>query len=167
MEDLGKLIGDAKEQQGLSLSDLERMTERAGHRVSRGNLSKIIRSETKVPGPQARKALSSALGIPLRDVEAAARVEELGRPFILPDYASRLSGAEREAIRNLVRVIADSKGRNNAEHEHSDNVVQGGFGQAEDAAGEDAGEEQKIPDGIAAFDRELGDGFQPGTIPED
>jgi hypothetical protein len=50
-----------------------------------------------------------SLDIPIERLRRAAGLPEPGTPFHLPDYAARLSAAERSAIEHIVRVMVEAK----------------------------------------------------------
>lgn len=109
MEDLGSIVRQARKALGISQRTAADRAVEAGGQIDHSTISKIETGKAVAPDRRTLEALSVALDVPLERMEKAVGVEALGRPFILPDYASRLSLAEREAVRNLVRVIAESK----------------------------------------------------------
>lgn len=109
VESVASLVDAAMTEKNLSSRDVEALTDRHGHRVSYSAVAKIRKGQLASPKRETLGALAVALSIPTRLLEQAADLKELGTPFLLPDYARRLSGPEREAIRNLIRVMAESK----------------------------------------------------------
>ena len=109
MEDLGSIVRQARKALGISQRTAADRAVEAGGQIDHSTISKIETGKAVAPDRRTLEALSVALDVPLERMEKAVGVEALGRPFILPDYASRLSLAEREAVRNLVRVMAESK----------------------------------------------------------
>lgn len=120
MEDLATLVREAMENKGMSVRDVERESERHGHRVSYSAVSRA-RKGNYVPGDEKLVGLSRALDIPIQKLRRAAGLAEPGTPFRLPEYAARLSPGERSAIEHLVRVMVEAKDQReqvmgNAEH---------------------------------------------------
>ena len=108
MEDIARLVKEAMAEQQMSVRDVEAASERHGARVSYSTVSRITKG-TYRPGEKVLRGLSGALNIPIERLRAAARISDPGRPFKLPDYASRLSASERSAVEHLVRVMVDAK----------------------------------------------------------
>lgn len=156
MESVAELLSAAMDKKGLSLRDVQKLTEEHGHKVSFSTVGKIVSGKLASPKRETLRSLSIALNIPLRRLERAASLKELGTPFVLPDYASRLSAAEREAIRNLVRVMADSKDETN---DHPDESQESRDELQARRERRDDGPEQKI----AAYEQGL-DGIDPDAF---
>lgn len=108
MKTVGEIIRDAMDENNLSSRDVDRLTEEAGHRVAYSTVARIAKG-TYQPSIAQLRALAKALRIRLTILKDAAGVEDTGDPFVLPEYANKLSIAERDAVRNIIRLLAQSK----------------------------------------------------------
>lgn len=105
MTTVGDLVTQAMTDQGHSTRDIDRLTEQAGHRIAYSAISRI-RTGRQEPNRDQLRVLSKVLRIPLKQLQAAMGIHDR---FTLPEYADRLSTTEREAIRNLIQVMVESK----------------------------------------------------------
>lgn len=120
MQTVGEILKQAMEEKDLSSRDVDRLTEEAGHRVAYSTIARIAKG-TYQPSRAQIRAISQALGIRLQDLINAAGVEDIGDPFVLPEYANRLTIAERDAVRNIIRLLADHKDDKEDPHESRTN----------------------------------------------
>lgn len=102
---VGDLVTQTMAEQGHSTRDIDRLTEQVGHRIAYLAVSRIRNGRQK-PNRDQLRVLSKVLQIPLKQLQTAMRIHDR---FTLPEYADRLSTTEREAIRNLIQVMVESK----------------------------------------------------------
>lgn len=151
-------------------AELDRRNWRAADVVKHGGPSRqvihtILNDKRDVldqrPKQETIEGLSRAFNVPV-DAVLARVAMAMGLPLTMA--TAELDSASDEDLLEEIRKRMQRESGHDEHTEHSpeqlpDNVREGRFRASR--------KEQKIPDGIAAYDRELGDGFQPGTIPED
>ena len=142
MQSVGEIIKDRMTELGMSTRDVDRLTEQAGHRVAYSTVSRITNGTYK-PSVSQLEVFSKVLKLRIEELKNAAGIEEIRDPFVLPDYASKLNIEEREAVKNIIRLLAQSKDEGSTHDSHT-NVSFGRF-------------EASIPTDIAARNRRPGD----------
>lgn len=117
MTTVGSLVKQAMTDQQLTTREVDRLTEQAGHRIAYSAISRI-RSGRQTPTTDQLNVLSKVLKVPLEKLRAAMGMSDR---FTLPEYADRLSTKEREAIRNLIQAMVESKDDRNPKNHDSHN----------------------------------------------
>lgn len=172
MHPLGKLIQDAMDRNGWSLRELERRSDRAGHRMSHTNIGRIkdepvisikadvIRLLASILNASEATVVKAALDS--MDIDHGMKPASVGLEQVVR-HSSEISEYDQELLAALLGVMTERR-----TSDHEDEPVQPiRLHPVADADGEDAGEEQKIPEGYAAFERGLGDGIDPDSLPHD
>lgn len=106
--DLATLVADARSSKGLSVRDV---ADRSGGALSSTTVHEIEKGVRTHPGPTVLRGLAKGLGVPLRDVRAAAGhtgAVPAGR-FVLPDRADELTAKERRLVVGLVDALLDAR----------------------------------------------------------
>lgn len=154
---------------GVGGREMARIAEKAGKVISFTTFDRIANGTYRSrPQSKTLDALAYLAGVSEGRVYKAAGRAYHATKFVdeLPDEIDELTSDQRESLIRTARAFLkqndEMKRLENELQKRQDstepsNVVEGDFNT------EDAVPEQKI----AAYDRELGDGIQPGDLPED
>lgn len=109
---LGRRLRQLREEQHVTLRDLESLTE-----LSSGYLSLLEHDKVKQPKPPVLYKLAQALAVPYTELmELAGYIPAGEQPAAGPSAimfkgAERLSRDQREAVQGIINVILESSGR--------------------------------------------------------
>jgi transcriptional regulator with XRE-family HTH domain len=103
-ETLADLVARRRAELGMSTRAVERAS---GGLVRHSSVGEIERGMRSRPGERTLQGLARALRLPERQLREAARLGggPVGRPFVLPDRADRLTARERRLVLELVEVL--------------------------------------------------------------
>lgn len=90
-----------------SLRRIAKEAEKHGHSIDHTTVRKYVNGSHGTPSPEALEALAAAFRVDVNALRAEANRPGVGEPFDLGAEASALTGAQREAIRHVVRVMLD------------------------------------------------------------
>lgn len=164
MNDLSKMINDAMNDREVGVNALAREAKRRDLSLSSGTISDYRNGNLpRTIRPETLEAFGILLNIPIQKLIEAAGIAEDPERMSLQESLQGLEPRQQKLIRQLIAELTRS---NRAEDEEQPvDEPRKPLALVQDADSQDAGEEQKMKH--VAFDRELGDGFQPDSIPED
>lgn len=108
METLRDLLNEVIERTGVSARELDRMAQKAGHRLAYSNVSSILNGTHGARYQRKTLEAIAAVGnFPLDRVYRAAEAPIPGRPFAddLPEGVDYLDADSRRAIIGVIRVL--------------------------------------------------------------
>lgn len=108
MSELSKILNEANIN-NWSLRDIEKQANKHGHKLNYSTAGKYLSGRHGEPTAEVLQAFADIFRLDVNDLRAASSLPSIGEPFILPAEAAQLTPAEREAIRNIIRVMIEEK----------------------------------------------------------
>lgn len=93
--------------EGWSNRDIERIAERHGHKLHNSTVSNYLAGRHAAPTARVLEAFAAVFGVDVNDLRRAAGMPSVGEPLDLGPESGRLTGAQREAVRHVVRVMLE------------------------------------------------------------
>lgn len=107
---LTERFAQAREELDLSVRAVVSAAEKGGYRLSIGSVSKYTKGSTgTVPDEATLAALSYALRVPLDEARELAGLPVEQTEFIPHPSASRLTPRQRDAVNEIIRLLAESE----------------------------------------------------------
>jgi transcriptional regulator with XRE-family HTH domain len=98
----------ASNKTGLSARAVARKAQELGHSLNHDTAARYLRGDHGIPDEATLLALSEVLGVPLRDLRAAADLpSEATAPYLPPAEASRLTRRQRRAVDEIIRAMIE------------------------------------------------------------
>jgi transcriptional regulator with XRE-family HTH domain len=98
----------ASNKAGLSARGLARKAQERGHSLNHDTAARYLRGDHGVPDEATLIALSDVLGVPMRELRAAADLPfEATAPYVPPAEASRLTRRQRRALDEIIRSMVE------------------------------------------------------------
>lgn len=174
-ESLRDIAQIAYNRHGVAGRGMERIAGKEGLVMSRSTFDRILNGTYASRAlPETLDALAFLADVPAERVYRAAKRKYAAAKFSeqLPPDIDLLTDDQRNAVITVARAFLNANReleglRNESDDKRQQARPKRHLRTVEDADSQDAGEEQKIPDGIAAYDRELGDGIRPNQLPDD
>lgn len=92
----------------LSARAVARTAQERGHSLNHDTAARYLRGDHGVPDEATLVALSDVLGVPMRDLRAAADLpSETTSPYVPPSEASRLTRRQRRAVDEIIRAMVE------------------------------------------------------------
>lgn len=114
MTHLSDVLNAANTRQ-LTTRRIAELAEREGHTVHYSTIARYLGGRHPIPPRyDVLEAFSAALRVPMSELEDAAEIPSRAERFELPAEADALNEQERQAVVQLVRVMAQSKHPNKA-----------------------------------------------------
>lgn len=112
MSGLSDYLSALNRDRAWSARRIEQEAAKHGHQISYASASRYLNGTHPTnPSPDMLAALAAAFGVDINDLRAAAGHPGIGKPFDLGPEAARLTDAQREAIRHVVRVMLEQNAR--------------------------------------------------------
>lgn len=117
MSALSELLAQRVAAQKIGVREIARRAQERGHTLSHGTVSKYLSGRhPEVPAEETLRALHDVLGIPLEQLrEAAGLPVGLPEPYRPPAEADRLDPEQREAVDQVIRLLARKSVMGNAQ----------------------------------------------------
>lgn len=93
--------------EGWSTREIERVAERHGHKLHYSTVSNYMAGRHATPTGRVLEAFAAVFGVSVNSLRASADMPSIGEPFDLGPESARLTGAQREAVRHVVRVMLE------------------------------------------------------------
>jgi transcriptional regulator with XRE-family HTH domain len=98
----------ASNRAGLSARALARTAQQRGYSLNHDTAARYLRGDHGVPDEATLIALSDVLGVPLRELRAAADLpSETTTPYVPPAEASRMTRRQRRAVDEIIRAMVE------------------------------------------------------------
>jgi transcriptional regulator with XRE-family HTH domain len=93
---------------GRSARALARAARERGHTLNHDTAARYLRGDHGVPDEATLIAFADVLGVPMRDLRAAAELPtESTDPYVPPPEASRLTRRQRRAVDEIIRAMLE------------------------------------------------------------